>query len=639
MTFQQFAFNNVLRNKRTYAAYFLSSTFAVMVFFVYAIFAFHPALKTEDIHNTVSQGLHFAEAIIYVFSFIFVLFSMSSFLKTRKKEFGLLIMHGMTNWQLRKMVFLENVYLGFFATVSGIGLGLIFAKLILLIAEEVLRLDLTLHFYIPIQAIVLTFVAFFLLFVIISLVTVGILKENKLVDLIKGSVRPKKEPKASLFLSFVAFSLLAIGYIVALNVKGLAVVSAMIPVTIIVIIGTYFFFTQLSVYVVKALRNRRLIFWKKTNIVLFSDLAYRMKDNARTFFFVAIVSTVAFSAIGTLVGFRSLLFTSLEEENPFAFEYISERGNAEKEEHLSLIRRELNKADIPFSELTVNVKQVAIEGEKRLLNVVSESDYQKMGTLSGRSFEKVSLDENESAFVYYKNALADDNLAGTKAFYPLQSGISLNSIEKHLDLEIKQSFGTNLFPTQESYLIVSDERFKEFTQHFTESSYTFFMVKEWKNALEVSRKLAEVIPEWGNSHMYFSLPYTWDVFNQMYSATFFVGLFIGAVFFVAAGSFLYFRLYTDLEEEQRKFSIIHKLGLTEKELSKIVTVQLILLFFVPIVVAVIHGAVALTALQHMFKHSLVKESSLVLGSFFMIQVVYFLLIRYGYLRKIKQALS
>ena len=181
MTFRQFAFNNVLRNKRTYAAYFLSSTFAVMVFFVYAIFAFHPALKTEDIHNTVSQGLHFAEAIIYVFSFIFVLFSMSSFLKTRKKEFGLLIMHGMTNWQLRNMVFLENVFLGFFATVSGIGLGLIFAKLILLIAEEVLRLDFEFHFYIPIQAIVLTLVAFFLLFVFISLVTVGILKGNTLV--------------------------------------------------------------------------------------------------------------------------------------------------------------------------------------------------------------------------------------------------------------------------------------------------------------------------------------------------------------------------------------------------------------------------------------------------------------------------
>ncbi len=79
MTFRQFAFNNVFRNKRIYAAYFLSSLFSVLVFFVYAIFAFHPGLS--KINPNVAVGLHFAEAIIYVFSFIFVLVSMSAFLK------------------------------------------------------------------------------------------------------------------------------------------------------------------------------------------------------------------------------------------------------------------------------------------------------------------------------------------------------------------------------------------------------------------------------------------------------------------------------------------------------------------------------------------------------------------------------
>src|SRR5699024_174945 len=108
MTFRQFAFHNVFRNKRLYIAYFLSSMFTVMVLFTFANFAFHPTLTGDEMNSKVTQGLLVAGAIIYVFSFFFILYSMSSFLQSRKKEFGLLIMQGMSNHQLRWMVFLEN---------------------------------------------------------------------------------------------------------------------------------------------------------------------------------------------------------------------------------------------------------------------------------------------------------------------------------------------------------------------------------------------------------------------------------------------------------------------------------------------------------------------------------------------------
>src|SRR5690625_3360979 len=133
MTFRQFALNNVLRNKRIYVAYFLSSLFTVMVFFTFANFAFHPALTGEEMNTNVTQGMLVAGGIIYVFSFFFILYSMSSFLQSRKKEFGVLIIQGMSNRQIRWMVFLENMLIGFFATALGILLDLLFSKAILLI--------------------------------------------------------------------------------------------------------------------------------------------------------------------------------------------------------------------------------------------------------------------------------------------------------------------------------------------------------------------------------------------------------------------------------------------------------------------------------------------------------------------------
>src|SRR5699024_6287937 len=107
--------------------------------------------------------------------------------------------------------------------------------------------------------------------------------------------------------------------------------------------------------------------------------------------------------------------------------------------------------------------------------------------------------------------------------------------------------------------------------------------------------------------------------NKVWCPVLFVGLFIGIVFFVSAGSFLSFRLYTDLDSDREKFAAISKIGLTEKEMNKVISKQIGLLFFTPMSIAVIHSSVALTALAHMIGHSLVRKSVMVLRSSFIIQ--------------------
>ncbi|WP_233713613.1 FtsX-like permease family protein [Lederbergia citri] len=207
-------------------------------------------------------------------------------------------------------------------------------------------------------------------------------------------------------------------------------------------------------------------------------------------------------------------------------------------------------------------------------------------------------------------------------------------------MEQKEALPTNVFPSYRNFLVVSDDVFDQMKNFEWKQTYYAFYMKDWKQSIEAGKKLAKEIDRFGpeGKYEYFSLAYTWHEINQMYGAVLFIGLFIGAVFFVSAGSFLYFRLYADFEDEKRKFSAIRKLGLTDKELSKIITIQLALLFFVPIIVAVIHGAVALTALEHMFNFSLVKESTLVLSSFGCIQIIYFLFIRFNYIRKIRRSI-
>lgn len=624
MTFQQFAFNNVSRNRRTYAAYFLSSAFSVTVFFVFAMFIFHPDVAGEDFGNA-TVAINVAEYIIFLFSIFFVLYSVSAFLKRRKKEFGILMMHGMSRGQLNRLVFLENMIIGLASISTGVVLGMIFSKLFLIVVANLLEMK-ALPFYVPWKALLLTLLAFTALFLLISMFTAFMVRVNKLIELLEGSARPKSEPKHSLLLSILAALLLGTGYLLSFTAKDMMVVFLMVPVTIMVIIGTYFFFTQLSVCTIGALKRNRLFYWKKTNIVILSDLAYRLKDNARMFFLVTIVSTVAFCATGTLAGFIEAVEEQFEDTYIFALSYESNQGNQREAQHLSMIENELKNEKISYEKLeaTIVFQASAESGEEVAL--VKLSDYNRFADALG--YQTVSLENREGRFL---PSYAQET--SQKRMITLQ--------ESNISIRAEGTVTNRIFPSgvvPDNILLVPDQVFESIENPKQEKRYIGYQVANWQETKQAGERLTKAIgiSEEGK-YDFDSLAAMVASAKKAYRILLFVGLFISIIFFVAAGSFLYFRLYTDLDEDKRQYRAITKLGLTEKELNKIGTTQLALLFFVPIALAIVHSSVAFVALQNFLGQSIVKSASVVLFCFLLLQVAYFLLIRSRYLRHLKEA--
>ncbi|WP_058306411.1 ABC transporter permease [Gracilibacillus massiliensis] len=628
MTFRQFALNNVLRNKRLYIAYFLSSMFTVMVFFTFAIFAFHPAFSEGSINQNALFGMAVAGSIIYVFSFFFVLYSMSSFLQSRKKEFGLLMMLGATNKQIRLMVFLENIIIGFIATVGGILIGLVFAKAILLIAENVLIISESLDFYFPTLAITITFVSFIFLFFCISLFVSFILRTNKLTELIKGDKQSKGEPKASIILSIIAAILLIAGYVTAISVREAAVVFAMVPVILVVTLGTYLLFTQLSVYIIRRMKSNKSIFWRKTNMLLFSDLSFRMKDNARTFFMVAIISTVAFSAIGSLYGFHSYLTKGAKDMNLYTFTYSPWKDDSEEviEGDIRKINTVLEEENIEAQMGKLELNYYELSEQINSVLIIRASDYNYFASLI--EAKELHPEPNKAIVVEQSDAMISQ---GTKASERLmESKITLEDGEK---LDPSHVVSTSVMSEYSAYYVINDKAYEKLETPVNTDWRAVWKAKEGQTdqVIEAGRKLNEQL-----QYKAYSVDYTLYEIEKAYGPILFIGLFIGIVFFVSAGSFLYFRLFTDLDEEKRKFLSIAKIGLKESELKKIVNREIAILFFSPIVVALVHGAIALTALSHLFDYNLMVESALVLGSFAIIQILYFTIVRYFYVKQVKR---
>ncbi|MDP4096302.1 ABC transporter permease [Paenibacillus sp. P96] len=627
MTFRQFAFNNVSRNKRLYAAYFLSSLFTVMVFFTFSIFAYHPMLGPGHVHSNAATALAVSKWIIFVFSFFFVLYSMSAFLQSRKREFGLLMLQGMSIGQLRRMVFLENMLIGSAATVGGIGLGLVFAKAVLLLGENVLYIEDRLAFYFPLKAIGMTMASFLVLFILISFFISAVLRSGKLVTLIKGSKISKGEPKASVVLSLIVVLLIIISYTLSLLAKGMMVVMLLLPVVIMVCIATYLLFTQLSVYVIRLLKGRESIFWRKTNMLLLSDLAYRMKDNARTFFLVSIISTVAFCSIGALYGFRTVLLEPLMDSNPYLVSLNSTADNPEEDRQVQRIDEELSKAHIQAVPIETTLTYYQVEGDKRPVLIIGQSEYNRLA--NHLQAEQIQLQDGEVAAVGYWMSGGIMSKPQANSEYRLASGVTIQADQQVL---------STVLPENKASLVLTDQAYAQLGQPDEARQLRVWIGAEGQpGAVEAGEKLADQFP-YSDDYRFIAKDYQMMAVIKGYAPMLFIGLFVGIVFFVSAGSFLYFRLYSDLDDDKEKFRSISKLGLSERELTKVLTRQISLLFFAPIVVALIHGAVALTALSNMFAYSLFRESAVVLGVFFIIQVVYFIIVRFFYIKQVKAAL-
>ncbi|MED1116043.1 ABC transporter permease [Bacillus paramycoides] len=650
MTFRQFAFNNVIRSKRTYLAHFLSSTFAIMIFFTYALLAFHPNLQGDlatsvTINTFAKSGLQISQGLIFFFSFFFILYSVSAFLKTRKKDFGILMLHGMSRSQLNKLVFIENIIIGIASILTGITIGMAFSKFILIMSNNLLMIDKGLPFYMPFKAIGITFGAFFLLFLFISLFTSGLVNVEQLVELIKAEEKPKPEPKASFWLSLFALICIGLGYtavfhsVNAIQYKDMNYILFMMATGVsFVVLGTYFLFTQLSVYVLRVLKKKENIFFKKTNILTISDLVFQLKDNAKMFFMVTIISTVAFTAVGTCMGLGNS--SMAESDNPFAFSYQSYNNNPLEKEHLKKIESELHDGEFKFKRVTYSIKQVrdTLYDSNILSNVIKLSDYNKLAEAFG--FEEENLKGENSSFVIPSRKIANTKSNPTK-FQFLHGNMNINMhVNKILTPKELQDKNTTIIIVPDA---VYNQMLVDPEDHYGESTINGFIVKDWENTKKVAGKIVSAFQKdnegihepivYNEQYKFSSLISTWIVMKQGFGLASIMSVLIGIVFFTFAASFLYFRLYTDLERNQQQYKMIAKVGLSKPELKKIVSRQLTLLFFLPILIAITHSAVAFMALQNLANFSVLGSSVMVLICFLIMQIIYFYFVRAQYLKK------
>lgn len=257
--------------------------------------------------------------------------------------------------------------------------------------------------------------------------------------------------------------------------------------------------------------------------------------------------------------------------------------------------------------------------------IISESKYRELSTDLGVS--PIDIKDGESVAL-----MLEEN---KKAKHNVVIGNQELTVVKQVEKSIMPAFYKDLYVVTDNFYdnIKSDLIIKD--------KFTNFNVTDYNNTLRICKDFDKKFSnEPGiQPYVFLSRAVMYEFGKTLYSTVLFLAIFIGLIFFVTSSSFLYNKFYMDCQEDKKKYAQLNKIGLKYKEIKKISTIEIGTLFLLPYIIAVIHSIFALVALKNSFSMEIASSAFLVSASFFLVQIVYFLVIRSSYLKESRESLN
>lgn len=612
MSFNHIVVQNILRDKSTYISYFLSSIFSILVFFLFSITAFHPMLAKMDTTSTLGVTMLLASFFIYVFSIVFIIYSLFAFLKKKTKTLGTFMMMGASMKQIRKMFFRENMIIAGAAIITAIVCGLVIAPLYLMVAKKILRAEIF-GMYVPIQAILITIVLFTLLFLIVTKFMTYMIKKEEIVYLLKADITQEKLIKLEpfkLILSIIVSVFLLFSMIKEMNwVESFGTLSY-IALFISLLLAIYFTVTQGMLLAIRVWQKQPSYF-RKTNMLFVSNLKARGRSHAHIIYLLTVL------LLGTFVC-TSVLYSSyynVEEKTemlyPYSFQYTSFPGNElEAQKDITFIEATLDKAgnyEAYYSAFKTD--------DKRRIAFMSVTNFNQLG-----QHKPITLKNNEY-FVAAGHEGVDPNKESIHD-YPF-GNLEFTGIEKR-----------NILTSglQNVYYIVPDEVYE--TIEYPDYKIFAYELDGWTNKAHVANTILSKITTEPDIRLMTSKIELYETEKFVKSIMFFIGFMLSLIFMSAALSILYFYLQTSLEREREKFSGIRKIGFSMKELSSVVTKELTTLIFIPFTIAVFILFATLLGMHNYISLAFYQLTAIGLGIFLLLFIISFFFIRKEYINKL-----
>ncbi|MFC4798892.1 FtsX-like permease family protein [Neobacillus sp. GCM10023253] len=638
MTLSKLARKNIIRNIRQYLLYLYSLVFSTAIYFTFVSFQDNQQLLSSTVTIGKLESAFFAASmILMIFSGSFIWYSNSFFTRMRKKEVGLYALFGMSKKKIALLLFYENMIIGALALVIGIGAGILFSKLFMMIIFKLMGFSLQASFSVSSRAMLQTIVVFLIILLVTSIHSYRLIYRFSLTELFKADRKGERLAKGSIITSILAVVLIGVSYLLFWNPEKFTIIHntgiRFGTAVFFLVAGSYFFMNSLAAYLLKLMKRLERVYLKGKNLLGITNLLYRFKGNVLILTVISLLSSVTLLACGTILGFYYHIDRVTNEHFPYSYMFNMKDDEVNKEIAALIVRAS---EDNPRYQLNLEYLPVEadLNGMERVPDffqtmLISENTFQKLMEKRGRP-ESLHLKRNEAAAFYDGNLdVKSDPYSGKQLV--LKAGQELTITTYKLFSLLNQ--GEMLFP-----LVISNAQYEELKEGISPQYLHIYKLKNEKSLEKLDSKLEKIVrPLQFNDNLpiYSSFYDKYHNGLETYGLLIYICGFLGLVFMAATGSIIYFKQLMEAASDKARYQTLRKIGIPEQEIKKTVARQVGFVFVLPLLLAVSHSAMITYLLSEFLQIPLQVPFMIFLGAYLVIYLIYYLMTTAGYVRLIK----
>lgn len=611
--YRNLAGNALSKNKIIYVPYIISSMVMIAITFILSAISQDKQLRQVEGGVTLQIIMSVGIPIMLIIAFFFLMGVSRFVIKQRKKELGVYCILGMQKKHIIRLQFLENLYVYLLSIVSGTVIGFVIEKIVQLLFLKMYHLEADFSWNIQWKTLILitvAFAVFFLVFFIIN--AIGILTSN-ILEYMKEESKGEKQPKSKWILAIVGLIFLGSGYALSLNTKeGLKAIQYFGIAVALVIFGTFALFTAGSITLLNSLKKNKKFYYKTGHFISISGMLYRMKRNAANLATICIFATMVLVTMSSVTTLYSTINKLANEwyVTDFEITYVKAKTQAERDERESLLREAAEKTGVSIEQIytyqSIDAFATVENGVISTAPSYRSDDISHVFIITEDVYDyvhetKLNLAKDEVG-LFTSASFSEDTIRFQPMTedYELSDAVSPDFRVRRIDDIPKINTGGAVMMTNGHYvLVVSDESvFESLKPYMCESSWIIDTERERVLINTSSSKQAQLA-------MYDELDQNWPTYEYdwvtckidrvdelmgLYGGLFFLGAFLSIAFLTITILNMYFSQLQQGYEDAKRFAIMRKVGLTRKEIKKSINSQIVVVFLLPLLVAVIHTA-------------------------------------------------
>lgn len=618
--YARLAWTGMRKNRRLYLPYLLSCAGMVLMFYILMGLSGSPVLEHMSGGGSSAIILRLGTVVIAVFALIFLFYTHSFLIRRREREFGLYNVLGMGKGNIARILLWETVITYGLTTGTGLLLGMVLYKLAELGMVRLLQVPVTYTLTVSVSSLLAAAALFAAIHTLILLNGLRQLHGVSAVALLRSESVGEKPPRAQWVLTAAGVVLLGGAYALAVSIKEpLAAFLWFFAAVIMVILSTYLLFISGSVTLCRGLQRNKKYYYRPQHFVSVASMTYRMKRNGAGLASVCILATMV------LVMISSTTCLYVGQEDAVNARYprdmdVTVYGRSDHpldEAEAEQLRQGVESTVFNFGGQTSNVatyREISVSGlpdggDLRLGNAgASAADsthvihiyfvpLEEYNAVTGQS---LTLEDGQVYVAALRTEFHSDTLS-------IDGGMTRHVMKR----EIPALVGAAVADITPSLTVVVPdfEQFVPELQSYLTNKYGWYPTATWHYAFDtdlpenqqadmdgVTPNLKDALDDY-----LAGVSSDWDVgvsveskagnradFYGTYGGLFFLGIMLSIVFIFAAVAILYYKQLSEGYEDQSRFDIMQKVGMTKVDIRRSINSQLLTVFYLPLVLAGVH---------------------------------------------------